>query len=69
MSKLERVRKQVKCVKSFKKRVCFKNRMNGLENCLKRIGYSVLAIDKNCKTHLCKVFNNLCKVCATAALN
>ncbi len=30
--------------------------MNGLENCVKRISYSVLAIEKNCNkySHICK---------------
>ncbi len=34
---------------------------------LNYIHYTML--NKLIKTHLCKVFNRLCKVCATAALN
>ncbi len=53
LSKLEREVKQVKCVKSFKKRVFVsRNCMNGLENCVKGISYSVLAIEKNCNRHI-----------------
>ncbi len=30
---------------------------------------TITVLNKFIKTHLCKVFNKLCKVCATAALN
>ncbi len=41
LSKLERVWKQVKCIKSFLKCVCFENWMNGLGNWAKWISYCV----------------------------
>ncbi len=48
LSKLERVCKQVKCVKRFEKRLCFENCMNVLGNWARWISYSVLTIEKNC---------------------
>ncbi len=49
LSKLERVWKQVKCVKSFKKRVFVSRTIWMVWKIVIWISYSVLAIEKNCK--------------------